>query len=464
MASCATDQGMPLDLRVVTGLETLSTGAKIGVAARVVAKLFLAEHLAGLDILALVIALVGDRIDPFDTEHFFGGAGGLRQQPEIAAGVGHLLRNAPEAPATKVFVRFHTVCLVFESQSGVPKLFICGNSWSQAGRAPQLPLLQASSGSVGDSVSWNMAPRIGGKQGMATIGFIGLGNMGAPMAANLVKAGHQVTGYDIVPAAVAALAAKGGRAAASAAEAVAAGEIVITMLPAGPQVCEVYLGNGGVLGRARKDALLIDCSTIDVETARAVAAAASEAGFDMLDGPVSGGTAGADAATLTIMVGGSAEGFARAQPILAAMGRTIVHAGPAGSGQAVKICNNMLLAISMIGVCEAFTLADRLGLAAQTLFDVVAKSSGQCWALTSYCPVPGPVPSSPANRDYAPGFTAAMMLKDLRLAQQAAGAAAAPTPLGAAAAALYQLHVDQGAGALDFSAIYRFIDKPDHKI
>ena len=260
------------------------------------------------------------------------------------------------------------------------------------------------------------------------------------------------------------MAAKGGRAAASAAEAVAAGEIVITMLPAGPQVREVYLGNGGVLGRARKGALLIDCSTIDVETARAVAAAAGEAGFDMLDAPVSGGTAGAEAATLTIMVGGSAQAFARAQPVLAAMGRTIVHAGPAGNGQVVKICNNMLLAVSMIGLCEAFTLADRLGLAAQTLFDVVAKSSGQCWALTSYCPVPGPVPSSPANRDYAAGFTAAMMLKDLRLAQQAAGAAAAPTPLGAAAAALYQLHVDQGAGALDFSAIYRFIDKPDRKI
>ncbi len=298
---------------------------------------------------------------------------------------------------------------------------------------------------------------------MATIGFIGLGNMGAPMAANLVEAGHRVTAYDIVAAPVAALAAKGGRAAASAAEAVAAGEIVVTMLPAGPQVREVYLGNGGVLGRARKDALLIDCSTIDVDTARAVAAAAAEAGFDMLDAPVSGGTAGAQAASLTIMVGGSAAAFARAQPILAAMGRTIVHAGPAGSGQAVKICNNMLLAVSMIGLCEAFTLADRLGLSAQTLFDVSSKSSGQCWALTSYCPVPGPVPSSPANRDYAAGFTAAMMLKDLRLAQQAAGASAAPALLGAAAAALYQLFVDQGQGALDFSAIYRFIDKSDRK-
>jgi 3-hydroxyisobutyrate dehydrogenase len=299
---------------------------------------------------------------------------------------------------------------------------------------------------------------------MTAIGFIGLGNMGAPMAANLLKAGHQVTGYDIVPAAVAALAANGGRAAASAAEAVMAGDIVITMLPAGPQVREVYLGNGGVLGRARPGALLIDCSTIDVDTARAVAAAAGEAGFDMLDAPVSGGTAGAAAATLTFMVGGEARAFARAEPILAAMGRTIVHTGPAGNGQAVKICNNMLMAVSMIGVCEAFTLAQKLGLAPQTLFDVVSKSTGQCWALTNYCPVPGPVPSSPANRDYQAGFTAAMMLKDLRLAQQAAGAAAAPTPLGAAAAALFQLFVDGDAGGLDFSAIYRFIAKSEAKI
>jgi 3-hydroxyisobutyrate dehydrogenase len=299
---------------------------------------------------------------------------------------------------------------------------------------------------------------------MADIGFIGLGNMGAPMAANLVKAGHRVTAFDIIPAAVAAVAQQGGRAAVSAVEAVAAGDIVITMLPAGPQVREVYLGNGGVLGRAAKDALLIDCSTIDVESARAVAGAAGEAGFDMLDAPVSGGTAGAAGASLTFMVGGSAAAFARAQPILAAMGRTIVHAGPAGSGQAVKICNNMMLAISMIGTCEALSLGQKLGIAPQMLFDVVSKSTGQSWALTGYCPAPGPVPSSPANRDYAPGFTAAMMLKDLRLAQQAAGASASPTPLGAAAAALYQLFVDEGTGGLDFSAIYRFIAKPDHKI
>ena len=299
---------------------------------------------------------------------------------------------------------------------------------------------------------------------MATIGFIGLGNMGAPMAAHLVGAGHQVTGFDLVPGAMEALAAKGGHAAASAAEAAAGGEIVITMLPAGPQVRSVYLDGGGVLANARRGALLIDCSTIDVESARAVAAAAKGAGFDMLDAPVSGGVSGAEAASLTFMVGGEAEIFARAEPVLAAMGRTIVHAGPAGNGQAAKICNNMILGVSMIAVCEAFSLAERLGLEAQTLFDISSKSSGQCWALTSYCPVPGPVPASPANRDYAPGFTAAMMLKDLRLAQQAAGATATATPLGAAAANLYQMFVDRDAGVLDFSGIYRLIGKSDDKV
>jgi 3-hydroxyisobutyrate dehydrogenase len=299
---------------------------------------------------------------------------------------------------------------------------------------------------------------------MTAIGFIGLGNMGAPRAANLVKAGHEVTGFDIAAGPVAALAATSARAADTAATAAAAGDVVITMLPAGAQVREVYLGDSGVLRHARNGALLIDCSTIDVETARSVAKAAAAAGFAMLDAPVSGGTAGAAAATLTIMVGGTAEAFARGQPVLAAMGRTITHAGPSGNGQAAKICNNMILGISMIGVCEAFALADKLGLAAQTLFDVAAKSSGQCWALTSYCPVPGPVPASPANRGYAPGFTAAMMLKDLRLAQAAAAAMSAATPLGAAAASLYQLHVDRDGAGLDFSAIYRLFAKPEVKI
>jgi 3-hydroxyisobutyrate dehydrogenase len=299
---------------------------------------------------------------------------------------------------------------------------------------------------------------------MATVGFIGLGNMGAPMAANLMKAGHRVVGFDVVAAACERLAGQGGTVAASAADAAQAGEFVITMLPAGPHVREVYMGEGGLIARARKGSLLIDCSTIDVATARSVAAAAAAAGFEMLDAPVSGGVGGAAGATLTFMVGGDAPAFARAEPLLSAMGRTIVHAGPSGNGQAAKICNNMILGVSMIAVCEGFSLAEKLGLEAQKLFDIAAKSSGQCWALTSYCPVPGPVPASPANRDYQPGFTAAMMLKDLRLAQEAAGAAAAATPLGAAAASLYQLFVDGGAAGRDFSGIYRFLRKNAGKI
>ena len=294
---------------------------------------------------------------------------------------------------------------------------------------------------------------------MATIGFIGLGNMGAPMAANLVKAQHHVTGFDVVAAPKAALAERGGHQAASAIEAAGAGDVVVTMLPAGPQVRQVYLGPDGVIARARPGALLIDCSTIDVETARAVAAAAAEKGLQMLDAPVSGGTIGADAGTLTFMVGGEAAAFARAEPLLRAMGRTIVHAGPSGSGQTAKICNNMILAASMIAVCEGFALAEKLGLPAQTLFDICKTSTSQCWAMTGYCPVPGPVPAAPSNRKYAAGFTAANMLKDLRLAQQAAGATAAATPLGAAAANLYQLYVDSGAGGLDFSGIMQFLNR-----
>src|SRR5436305_512219 len=298
---------------------------------------------------------------------------------------------------------------------------------------------------------------------MATIGFIGLGNMGAPMAANLVKAQHHVTGFDLVPTATAALAEKGGHAAPSAIAAAAAGDVVITMLPAGPQVRAVYLGPDGIIAHARPGALLIDCSTIDVETARLVTAAAAEKGLQMLDAPVSGGVIGAEAATLTFMIGGEAAAFARAEPILQAMGKTIVHAGPSSAGQTAKICNNMILAASMIGVCEGFALAEKLGLPAQTLFDICSKSTSQCWAMTSYCPVPGPVPAAPSNRDYAAGFTAANMLKDLRLAQQAAGATAAATPLGAAAANLYQLYVDSGAGGLDFSGIMRFLRQPSPK-
>jgi 3-hydroxyisobutyrate dehydrogenase len=301
----------------------------------------------------------------------------------------------------------------------------------------------------------------GREETMATIGFIGLGNMGAPMAANLVKAQHRIAGYDIVAEARAALAGKGGHAAAGIAQAAAAGDIVITMLPAGPQVRAVYLGPDGIIAHARPGALLIDCSTIDVETARLVAATAEAKGLQMLDAPVSGGVIGAEAATLTFMVGGEDAAFARGESVLRAMGRTIVHAGPAGSGQTAKICNNMILGASMIAVCEGFALAEKLGLPAQTLFDICSTSTSQCWAMTGYCPVPGPVPAAPSNRGYAAGFTAANMLKDLRLAQQAAGATAAATPLGAAAANLYQLYVDSGGGAFDFSGIMQFLHRPD---
>ena len=292
---------------------------------------------------------------------------------------------------------------------------------------------------------------------MARIGFIGLGNMGGPMARNLLKAGHTVVGFDLVPAAVAAHAAAGGAVAASAAEAVTGADAAVTMLPVGRHVREVVLGKGGVLASAAPGTLLIDSSTIDVETARAVAAEAEAAGFPMVDAPVSGGTVGAEGATLTFMVGGPEAAFRRAEPILRPMGRTIVHAGPSGSGQAAKICNNMIAGTTMIAVAEAFILAERLGLDAQKLFDVASKSSGQCWSLTTYCPVPGPVPASPANRDHRPGFAAALMWKDLKLAQQAASTTGAATPLGAQAAALYALFCGSGHGDLDFSGIVRML-------
>jgi 3-hydroxyisobutyrate dehydrogenase len=292
---------------------------------------------------------------------------------------------------------------------------------------------------------------------MATIGFIGLGNMGLPMAQNLVKAGHAVNGLDLSEYAAERLAVGGGRRANSVPEACGDAEVVISMLPAGEQVREVYLGAEGVLAAVADGTLLIDCSTIDVETARAVAQAAESEGLDMIDAPVSGGVSGAQAASLTFMVGGSDAAFERARPLLERMGKTIVHAGGAGNGQAAKICNNMILGASMIVVAEAFLLAEKLGLDAQRLFDISSKSSGQCWSMTSYCPVPGPVPTSPANRDYKAGFTAAMMLKDLNLAQAAARAARAATPLGAGAAAVYERFVDSGGGSVDFSGIIRYL-------
>jgi 3-hydroxyisobutyrate dehydrogenase len=295
---------------------------------------------------------------------------------------------------------------------------------------------------------------------MARIGFIGLGNMGAPMAANLVKAGHQVIGYDTNQAAAQVLAANGGRAAASAAEAARGAEYIITMLPAGEHVREVWLHQGGLVQAVTADRaapLLIDCSTIDVESARAVSQAAQKAGLEMLDAPVSGGTTGAAAATLTFMVGGSEGAFARGRAVLAAMGRNIVHAGGPGAGQAAKICNNMMLAINMIGVCEAFLLARKLGLEWDRLHQIAGSSSGQSWALTSYCPAPGPVVAAPSNKDYAPGFMAALMLKDVKLSQAAADATGTPTPLGAHAAALYERLVASGAGTRDFSVIFRWL-------
>lgn len=292
---------------------------------------------------------------------------------------------------------------------------------------------------------------------MARIGFIGVGKMGGPMARNLMKAGHTVTAFDIAAPLLDAAIEAGAVRAASVRDCVADAEIVITMLPAGHHVRDVYLADEGVLKSAGAGALLIDCSTIDVETARSVAAAASEAGFEMLDAPVSGGVGGAEAGTLTFMVGGAEGAFERARPLLEAMGRNIVHCGGAGNGQCAKMCNNMILAISMIGVGEAFVLAEKLGLDHQKLFDVSSTASGQCWALNSYCPVPGPVPSSPANRDYQAGFTADMMLKDLRLAQNAAQSFGASTPLGSVAQALYAMYVNGGEGSTDFSGIIRMI-------
>ncbi|HME26263.1 MAG TPA: 3-hydroxyisobutyrate dehydrogenase [Acetobacteraceae bacterium] len=294
---------------------------------------------------------------------------------------------------------------------------------------------------------------------MATIGFIGLGNMGAPMVANLVKAGHSVRGFDINTNAVQALASAGVQAAHSAAEAARGADVVITMLPAGEHVREVWLHQGGLI-EAVKGAtpLLIDCSTIDVESARTVTEAAHAAGFEMLDAPVSGGVGGATAAALTFMVGGSETAFARGLPVLQAMGRNIVHAGGPGAGQAAKICNNMMLAINMVGVSEGFLLARKLGLDWDRLFQIASTSSGQSWALSNYCPAPGPVPAAPSNRDYAAGFMAALMLKDVKLSQAAADAVGSPTPLAAHALSFYQAVVDAGDGSKDFSVVFRWLE------
>ena len=289
---------------------------------------------------------------------------------------------------------------------------------------------------------------------MTNIAFIGLGNMGGPMAGNLVKAGHSVKAFDLAQASKDAAAEMGVGIAGSAKEAVAEAEVVVTMLPAGKHVLAVW---ADILPAVKPGTLLIDSSTIDVESARKAHALAAERGCLSLDAPVSGGTGGAKAATLTFMVGGTEDAFGKGEPILAKMGRKIVHCGGAGNGQAAKICNNMILGISMIGVSEAFVLGEKLGLSHQALFDVASTSSGQCWSLTTYCPVPGPVPTSPANNEYKPGFASALMLKDLKLAQEAAQAAGASTPLGAAAAQLFGLHNAWGEGGTDFSGIIHLL-------
>ena len=290
---------------------------------------------------------------------------------------------------------------------------------------------------------------------MASIGFIGLGNMGFPMAGNLIRKGHEVKGFDLVAANLEKAAARGVRKAGSAADAASGVDAVVTMLPAGKDTLAVW--GGGMLEAAAPGTLVIDSSTIDVASARAAHKLAGAAKMLSLDAPVSGGVGGAQAATLTFMVGGGKDAFDKAKPILECMGKRVVHCGEAGAGQAAKICNNMMLGISMIGVCEAFVLAEKLGLSHQALFEVASNSSGQCWSLTNYCPVPGPVPSAPSNNQYKPGFASALMLKDLKLAQEAASAAGATTPLGAAAAQIFGLHNAWGEGGADFSGIIHLI-------
>ncbi len=287
------------------------------------------------------------------------------------------------------------------------------------------------------------------------IGFIGLGNMGLPMASNLVKAGHKVQGFDVVPAACEAAAKAGITVVASAAQAVKSAGIVITMLPNGKLVLDLY--QSGILQAANSGALFIDSSTIDIESARQANALAIAVGMKQLDAPVSGGVGGAAAGTLTFMVGGEESDFARAKPVLELMGKKIVHCGGSGAGQAAKICNNMILGISMIAVGEAFVLAEKAGLSHQALYDVASTASGQCWSLTSYCPVPGPVPSSPANNGYKPGFAAALMLKDMLLSQEAAAATGADTALGKHATEIYKKFVEAGQGGVDFSGIINTI-------
>jgi 3-hydroxyisobutyrate dehydrogenase len=292
---------------------------------------------------------------------------------------------------------------------------------------------------------------------MARIGFIGLGHMGSGMAANLAKAGHEVRAFDLSEVALEKAVSNGCTRAVSAEEAVTGADAVVTMLPAGKHVRQVY--EGSVFAATPASAILMDCSTIDVTTAREVETEAGKRGIVMVDAPVSGGIAAADAGTLTFMVGGSDEGFERARPFLEKMGKAVIHAGGAGAGQAAKICNNMLLGASMIATCETFLLAQKLGLDPQTFYDIASKASGQCWSMTSYCPVPGVGPDSPADRNYEGGFASALMLKDLRLAMEAAQSVHADTPMGARAEELYTAFAEHGGAGKDFSGIIKMLDE-----
>ena len=293
---------------------------------------------------------------------------------------------------------------------------------------------------------------------MTAVAFIGLGNMGFPMARNLLAAGHQVTGFDLSDEACKDLSDAGGSAAGSPAEAVGQAEIVVTALPAAQHVKLVYCGTDGILAAAPTSSLFIDCSTIDTASAREVIAEAEDRGQMMIDSPMSGGIGGATAGTLTFMVGGSDAALASAKPILSAMGKNIFHAGGPGAGSAAKICNNMMLAIQMIAVSEGFSLAERLGLDAQSLFDISSTATARCWSLNDYCPAPGPVPAAPSNRDYQPGFAASLMLKDLRIAMQAAQEAGAATPLGAHATQIYNMMNMAGQAEKDFSGVIEFLN------
>jgi 3-hydroxyisobutyrate dehydrogenase len=292
---------------------------------------------------------------------------------------------------------------------------------------------------------------------MSIVAFVGMGKMGQPMAHALQKAGHTVCGFDVSSTSRALATGIGVRCVSDLAEALQGAEFVVSMVPTGKQVREIYAGAGGIFELAPKSALLIDSSTIDVTTSRDVHNIAGQRGFEFVDAPVTGAVPAAESATLTFMVGGNPGAVERARPVLEAMGKVILHVGPGGSGHAMKICNNMMLGMSMVAISEVFALGEKFGLSYQQIFDVVSRGSGSCWVLTNYCPVPGPVPTSPANRAYESNFSMPMMLKDMRLSQEAAGSLNASTPLAASAAALYQLAVDNGLANEDFSAIFKLI-------